>query len=721
MLKSCDNLHFAGGRRRILVVCDDPSDRAMLGSILENDYELVFAADQEEWLKLLRDNDCALSAVLIALPEPADIGSGLFTDFARGDGYRGIPIVAISDGRGAEADLIAAGAADFIPKPYPEASVIKARVSRAIELAESRQTIERTERDPLTGLYNREYFYRYAEQFDILHKGTPMDAIVLDIKHFRTINERFGNAYGDEVLRRFGGRLSEILSGSGAIICRSEGNTFLIYCPHGLDYRELIDSASLGLAEDRNADDRICLRMGVYEKVEKSIDLRERFKRARIAFNSVRDSFTKNIGVYDYALHEQELYAEQLIGDFRRAVEEQEFKVFYQPIFDIRPERPVLAGVEALVRWQHPELGLIGPSIFMPLFEKNGLLRRLDTYVWKTAAAQIRDWKRRLGFTVPVSVKVSRIDMEDPCLIDDLVSIRGGNSLKPDELILEVDESGYTKDPEKMTEFMNRLHSMGFEVELDGFGSGYSSLHMINKLPMDSLKLDLKFVRGVFNHENNILLLKVIFEVARLLGIPVVAGGVETASQLDVLKTMGCDMAQGYYFSRPVSPEECEQFIIECRDQSFNEPLSHVEKKEKSALAAKKDEGGIPDILSHGFKTIYYVSPYTGSYVVFEANVELDNFQILKNGDDFFGAVGSRVFGAVCEEDRDRVLISLEEDALITQLADGEVFSLTYRVMKGAEPVFHNLKAFRTESSSGSQLVIGIKEIEVSPEVALPV
>ena len=309
-----------------------------------------------------------------------------------------VPIIVITSDQSAEVESLDLKASDFIPKPYPQAGVILARILRTIELSEDREIIQSTERDPLTGLYNREYFYRYAEQFDQHHKDLDMDAIVVDVNHFHMINERFGTAYGDEVLRRIGEKVREMVRDTGGIVCRREADTFMVYCPHGKDYRAILESASIGLGGDDSANNRVRLRMGVYANVDKTIDLERRFDRAKMAADTVQGNFTQPIGFYDSGLHERELYAEQLIEDFHQAIDEKQFKVFYQPKFDVRSEIPVLASAEALIRWKHPELGMISPGVFIPLFEDNGLIQELDHYVWRETAARIRDWKDRFGF-----------------------------------------------------------------------------------------------------------------------------------------------------------------------------------------------------------------------------------------------------------------------------------------------------------------------------------
>ena len=550
-----------GTKRRILVVEDEAINRAMLGEILSREYDVLYAEDGATALELLSANRDALSLVMLDLILPGMSGMDVLRRIVAEPGYQDIPVIVASGDRAQEIDCLDSGASDFIQKPYPAPGVILARARRTIELFESRKIIQSTERDQLTGLYNREFFYSYAEQFDQRHPDVEMDAIILDINHFGTINERYGRAYADDVLRRVGEKARAMVHDAGGIVCRREADIFQVYCPHREDYKAILDSASQGLAGEQDTGNRVRLRMGVYSNVDKSLDLERRFDRAKMAADTVRSSFTRNIGVYDDTLHKAELYSMQLIEDFPAAIEQKQFKVYFQPKFDIRPEKPVLCGAEALVRWIHPELGFISPGVFIPLFEDNGLIQTLDHYVWREAARQIRVWKDALGHTVPVSVNVSRVDMSDRNIVYTLLGILEESCLEAGDLHLEVTESAYAEDADQIIETVRRLRAMGFLVEMDDFGTGYSSLNMLSTLPIDVLKLDMKFIQTAFAEEKNLEMLGIIVDIARHLSAPVVAEGVETEEQLKALKALGADIVQGYYFSPPVPAEKFEPFL----------------------------------------------------------------------------------------------------------------------------------------------------------------
>ena len=547
--------------RRILIVEDEFVNRELLKAYLEDKYELLIAETGAEALEAVRKHFDTLSLVMLDLILPDMHGLDILREIKQDPDLSRIPVIVLTGDTESEVESLNIGASDFISKPYPRVEVILARIRRSIELSENRDLIRGTELDQLTGLYNREYFYRYAEQYDLYHREEDTDALVVDINHFRLINERYGKAYADVVLQQLGAGLLAAVKENGGIVCRREADTFQVYCPHREDYESFAEEVTAAASEGLKG--RIRTRIGVYSRVDKSIDMERRFDLAKSAADTIRNSFSVSVAVYDNALHEKEVYAERLLDDFQEALTQKQFTVFFQPKYDIRPEAPVLSGAEALVRWKHPELGMISPGVFIPLFENNGLIRDLDNYVWREAAAQIRRWKDTLGHAVSVSVNVSRIDMLDPELTENLRNLVKENRLEYGDLHLEITESAYTQDAEHIIQIVSGLRELGFKIEMDDFGSGYSSLNMISTLPIDALKLDMLFIRTAFSEKGNIRMLEISLEISRCLSVPMIAEGVETEEQMLTLKRMGCDIVQGYYFSKPVPAEEFERFLIQ--------------------------------------------------------------------------------------------------------------------------------------------------------------
>ena len=559
-MSSIPDLYDGDRKRLVLIVEDEYVNRELLKAYLENDYELLFAETGEAALETIHARSETLSLVLLDLILPDINGMEILRRIKQDAELTRIPIIVLTSDTQSEVESLNTGASDFISKPYPRHEVIIARIRRSIELSENRDLIRWTERDHITGLFNREYFYRYAEQYDLFHGDESTDALVLDVSHFHMINERFGKAYGDELLRRIGAELLRMARLYGGIVCRREADTFQVYCPHRTNYDILVQQITDTVNTEMHGHIRI--RLGVYAEVDKHLEIERRFDHAKDAADSIRNDFAASVAVYDDRLHEQEVFAERLLDDFHDALEQKQFAVFFQPKFDIRPETPVLCGAEALVRWQHPELGTVSPGIFIPLFESNGLIRDLDDYVWREAAAQIRAWKDRLGRSVPVSVNVSRVDMMDPNLTETLRGIVLENGIDFSDLHLEITESAYTQDAKQIVEVVSGLREMGFRIEMDDFGSGYSSLNMISSLPIDALKLDMLFIRTAFSEKGNTRMIEITLDISHSLSVPMIAEGVETEEQMLALRQLGCDIVQGYYFARPMPAEGFEALLL---------------------------------------------------------------------------------------------------------------------------------------------------------------
>ena len=547
-------------RHLVLVVEDQEINRDVLGMILEDDYDVIYAENGEEGLKQMRSHLDKLSIVLLDLMMPVMDGFEVLRHMRGDPELASMPVIVLTAEKNAELRALQLGAADFITKPFDAHEVILARVARIIELCDGRNLISAAERDKLTGLYNRGFFFEYAERIYRYHPELHMDALSLDIERFHSVNELNGREFGDRVLRTIGEEIKDFLSKTEGIASRIEADRFDIFCLHREDYHDVLGrlQKAVNAMSDRV---NVRLRMGVKpwsEGVEPSL----MFDRARVACNMVRGSYKTHLVVFDDDMRERELFQQRLLNDLRRAVEEHQFIVYFQPKYNIQCDPPRLSSAEALIRWRHPELGMISPGTFVPLFERNGLIHVVDNYVWEQTVRQIAAWRDRLGMTLPVSVNRSRTDIFDPALEKNLLHLVESNGLTPKELKLEVTESAYTDNASQLISVIENLRGYGFEIEMDDFGSGYSSLNMLSSLPIDVLKMDMRFIQNVREDVREFRLVELILDIARYLDVPVVAEGVETAEQLALLRKAGCELVQGYYFSKPVPPEEFEKLIL---------------------------------------------------------------------------------------------------------------------------------------------------------------
>lgn len=563
MRKSHDRFFTdASGKRTVLVVDDEFINRILLGNILESQYEVLFAENGKQALDILRERNRQISMVLLDLMMPEVNGFDVIQAMRADSNLLRIPIIVLTSEKQAEVESLHMGAYDFIQKPYDMPEVILARIARNIELAENNDILSNTERDELTGLLNREFFYGYVEEHDIHQPDAEMAAAVIDIDHFHLFNELYGWVNGDKVLSRMGSFLVDAAQKSGSIIGRQDADAFVIYAPISTDFPGLLRSLVEFMRQDECCA-QLRIRMGINGPVDKSIEIKRRFDRAGQAADTIRGDYSKAIAWFDSALREKELLNMQLVGEMHEALEQRQFQVFFQPKYNIKGERPVLSSAEALIRWKHPKRGMISPGVFIPIFEENGLVSLMDRYMWRETARQIRAWQDKYSFTLPVSVNCSRVDLLAPDFVETMQAIIAETGLAPQNLLLEITESAYTENGEKLIEIINTMRKLGFLIEMDDFGSGYSSLNMLSQLPLDALKLDMMFAQHMGDSEKNKRVLKMMIEIAQYLAVPVIAEGVETEEQVRELKEMGCDLIQGYYFSRPVPAQEFERFIEE--------------------------------------------------------------------------------------------------------------------------------------------------------------
>ena len=479
-----------GLKRHVLVVDDEMINRELLSNILRTEYEVHTAENGKAAIDLLKAGNCSFSLILVDLLMPVMDGFELIKILKEDESLRLIPVIVMTSESDAEVRSIKMGAADFITKPYDMPDVILARCERIIELQEDKNIIHGTEKDPLTGLYSREYFIEYISQIEKYKADRKVDILDINIDHFHLLNELYGRKEGNNALIRIGYILLDFFSNQPGICCRTEADNFVVYCDHEVDHKKILERLVEGLS-DAEVFHKIRLRMGVYSDADKSLMVENWIDRAKTACDMIRGDYSKDIEYYSNENYEQAKFREKLINDIDDAIKNKDLKVFYQPKYDITGDEPVLRSAEALVRWIHPELGMISPGEFIPLFESNGLIQKLDHYIWEEAARQIGFWKKEYQVSIPVSVNVSRMDIYYPGLKDNFVRLLDENGLKPNELMLEITESAYSENAEELISVVEKLRAYGFMIEMDDFGTGYSSLNMITSIPIDALKLDM--------------------------------------------------------------------------------------------------------------------------------------------------------------------------------------------------------------------------------------
>lgn len=286
-------------RKHILIVDDVEMNREIMGDLLQDDYDILYASDGIETLDILRSHKDKIDLVLLDLQMPNMNGREVIKEMQVDDDLMSIPVIFLTVDQAAEIDCLKSGAMDFIPKPFPDIEIVKARIAKCIELSEDRELIRYTERDKLTGLLNKDYFFRYVSRLDNIYKDTVLDAVVCDVNRFHSANKQYGRQFGDQVLKSIGSIIKKLARRTGGIGCRQVGDTFLLYCLHQDDYEQLFQEFVSNLFVNEEIADRINLRFGVYPDARREPNIEERFVRAEIAAVRVKDDPQKICGFYD--------------------------------------------------------------------------------------------------------------------------------------------------------------------------------------------------------------------------------------------------------------------------------------------------------------------------------------------------------------------------------------------------------------------------------------
>jgi diguanylate cyclase (GGDEF)-like protein len=414
--------------------------------------------------------------------------------------------------------------------------------------------------DALTDMYSTDYLSQCISG-KLKMDRTGWYIIVTDIKGFKFINDLFGKKTGDQILVACADIIKRIVNpdeegGIEGIYGRIGTDRFAILTkdPERFKKRFLESEKELnGLLESRNFP--IFVHMGIYEVTNPDMDAVTMFDRANLAIESIKDSYEVFSAKYDDAMRKKLLWENRIIGELDEALEKKQFEMFLQPQADRNLK---VCGAEALIRWRHPTEGLLPPSWFIDTFEKNGLVVKLDLFIWEEACKTLKMWQTQGICGFYISVNISPMDFFYIDVYQTFVDLVRKYDIPPERLKLEITETAMITDSDRRFVLIDRLHSAGFHVEMDDFGSGYSSLNMLKDIKVDVLKIDMLFLYRAKDVDRSQIIIKQVVGLAKELGIIVVTEGVETEEQLKFLLEIGSDIFQGYYFSQPVSLSDFE-------------------------------------------------------------------------------------------------------------------------------------------------------------------
>ena len=428
----------------------------------------------------------------------------------------------------------------------------------AISEKEKRQEIKYLfEHDDLTGILNEKSF---QEEVKKRLPDVELDEyclVFLDIYKFKLFNDMFGYAKCDELLCALANELDIMAYECGGLCGRISGDNFVVFMPHK---EELIQEFyTKKYRKERIIPVEIYLYFGIYVIRNKSVPVPRMIDCAQMAQKTIKGDYNICVNYYDEKIKQKIVKEQEIINSMQKALDNEEFVVYLQPQYNYGDGS--VCGAEALVRWQSPVKGLISPGDFIPVFESNGFIIKLDEYVWEQVCKLQRKWLDEGKDIFPISVNVSRADLLQGSVAEKLMGLIQKYNLTSDMIRVEITESAYMDNPQQLISEINKLEECGLIVEMDDFGSGYSSLNILKDVPIQVLKTDLKFLSATGIESRKEHILDSVIRMAHGMDMFVIAEGVETKEQADYLQSLKCVQMQGYYFSRPIPVDEFEQLV----------------------------------------------------------------------------------------------------------------------------------------------------------------
>ena len=446
--------------------------------------------------------------------------------------------------------------------------VIAKQREDAVRKEHEEKLLHLMDHDPLTGLLNMNGFRKRAEELLLAHPDKPYFLSYNNIRDFKFINDSLGREAGNELLKFWAEKSLEYMS-EDEVIARVDGDHFAVLRLIADDEKMREDEKNVfqpvqNFFIDQGRQHRVQICSGVYVLTPKDfreIDVDHMLDLARVAEKRVRSSRKGDMEFYNPEQWQNGKRLAEIINYLPAAIKAGDIQVWYQP--QVNYEQGRIVGAEALCRWDHTKLGWLYPFDFISILEEAGLIFDLDSFVWETVCKDLHRWNEA-GMKRCASVNVSRDDIrEDRDLPEYFRNLVQKYDLTPDQLHIEITETAYVENPEILIHATERLRSMGFQVEMDDFGSGYSSLHMLKEVPVDRIKLDLHFLTESGDPEKSRTIVSCMVQMVHQLGMEMIAEGVETVEQADFIKDKGCSEMQGYYFHKPMPVHEFEKIITE--------------------------------------------------------------------------------------------------------------------------------------------------------------
>ncbi|MCF0136276.1 MAG: EAL domain-containing protein [Lachnospiraceae bacterium] len=549
-------------KRTILIVEDNELNREILAGFLEDTYQVLTAENGVQGLMMLGRYGASVALIILDI-HMAVMDGYEFMQSLREDGtYIDIPIIVTTADSTEQIRCLKMGASDFVSKPY-DPFILKQRVASLIRLKETSLMLHKVERDRDTGLYTRESFIEYVDRILKSDEDGIYDLICMEIDSFDLLLNDYGMDNCVSMVKKVASLLEAAVP-KNSLMGRISEDKFAVFMKHAPvdEFRDCMEQCKAIPNQPPMPFTR--LNFGVCSAVDHDADVPVILSNAIMSLVQLKGQYDKNVAEYDEEFQKKRARENFIAASAINAISEKQFRPRYQPKIDFRTGS--IVGAEALVRWEHPDMGFMSPGEFIPVFEQNGFIYELDRYMVTTVCEDMKRWRKEGMTPVPVSLNISQLDFDQPDLASILENIVDSYELPHDLIHFEITESTRASNKRQIEETVRSLAKKGFVIELDDFGSGYSTLQILGEMPIHVIKLDQSIISNMTNPRYGMILRSIIYGTDRT-GLRLVAEGVETKEQLNMLQKM-CRKhtmlaIQGYYFYRPLVPAEFEALLKE--------------------------------------------------------------------------------------------------------------------------------------------------------------
>lgn len=559
----------------------------------------------------------------------------------------------------------------------------------------------KTEKNKLTGLFARNPFFTQTETFLRVNETAAGKycLVAIDIEHFKLFNEWYGQVAGDKLLREIGAHLNKMRQEFGGIAGYMGGDDFVIVLPNDEKVLENLKCRITGFVRAYGGHTGFLPAFGFYIIDDISLSVSQMYDRAILAQETVKGNYAVRCAYYSSDMKTRLENNHVLLTEVQAGLERDEFIYYLQPKCNLNTGK--IVGLESLVRWKHPEKGIVAPGYFIPVMESNGLITELDMKVWEQVCQTLQDWIKSGHKVIPISVNVSSVDIYAIDVVEHFKNLVRKYGLPPEYVELEITESAYVEEYKVITGVAEALRNAGFTVLMDDFGSGYSSLNMLKDVNVDVLKIDMKFLKMDENTmDKGMGILEAVTRMANIMGLRMIAEGVETEDQINYLLNMGCIYGQGYFFYKPLPVEEIKILLNDENNVDYRgiqaRKIEHVRFKDlfQSELASDS-------ILNNILGPI-------AIYDVYRDNVELlqvnDKYCLLVGQDPVDLAENVQVMEAIHPDDRKKMQNIFQRS--FQRLAEGAEGTVRRRREDG-QYIWINIKAFFLREQDGHKMFYG--------------